>query len=99
MDDNVVEMVERRSNTNVRKMCHRVRWMQEWRTLHDIGLQRFRVNNVQTLQPVDYTARVEFCRWHLQNQQPQTKMLFTDEAEFNMDGITYTQNAHVWLTL
>jgi len=40
--------------------------------------------------------RVEFCHWLLGNQQLRMKILFTDEAKFNRDGVTKRRNPHAW---
>jgi hypothetical protein len=37
--------------------------MQVWRTLHVFALYPFHVQTVETLQPPDYIAYVEFCHW------------------------------------
>ncbi|KAJ4426788.1 hypothetical protein ANN_26587 [Periplaneta americana] len=49
------------------------------------------------LSPADYSARVRFCQWFLQQCGVNPNLvLFTDEAQFTRDGITNFHNQHVW---
>jgi hypothetical protein len=91
-------MAELSPTTSVRRISDRVgaSRMQVWRTFRDVGLHPFHVLTLQTLQPTDKLARVEFFHWLLENRQLHTKMLFTDEAAFNRDGTTNTLNSHIW---
>jgi len=66
------------------------------RTLQDFGLYPFHMQAVQTLQSTDYTAGNKFCHWILGNQQLHMKILFTQKATFNRNGMTNTLNSHIW---
>jgi hypothetical protein len=92
MEDNILEMAERNPTTSVQRISDRVAIsrIQVWRNLHDIG------RSAKVLQPADYTPRVDFCHWLLGNQQLRAKILFTDEATLNRDGMTNTRNSYVW---
>jgi len=62
----------------------------------DFGLYPIHVQNVQapTIKRLHCTCRVLLLA--LRKQQLHTKILFTDEATFNEDGMTNTRNSHVW---
>jgi len=54
------------------------------------------VHRVQHLGPGDFAKRLEFCKWLNGSRQLHRYILFTDEAQFNRDGIDNTHNSHVW---
>jgi len=66
-----------------------------WRTLHYDGLYPFHHQPVH-LQPGDDAHRLEFCHWLSHKQELLPYILFTDEATFTRNGITYTRNCHNW---
>jgi hypothetical protein len=39
---------------------------------------------------------LEFCKWLNGSRQLHRYILFTDEAQFNRDGVNNTHNSHVW---
>jgi hypothetical protein len=98
LGNNVLGMAERSPTISVRRISDRVdvSQMQVWRTLHDIGLYTFHLHTDQALQLTDCITRVNSRQWLVENQQLHTKILFTDEATFNRDGITDTRNSHFW---
>ncbi|KAJ4428626.1 hypothetical protein ANN_24671 [Periplaneta americana] len=71
-----------------------------WRLLKEYQLYPYHLQRVQALSLADYPARVRFCQWFLQqcgvNPNFPALVLFTDEAQFTRDGITYFHNQHVW---
>jgi len=56
----------------------------------------YHVQRVQHLRPGDFTERLEFCKWLNGSRQLHRHILFTDEAQFNQDGVNNTHNSHVW---
>lgn len=71
-----------------------------WRVLKEEKLYPYRPQKVQSLKPQDYPRRVNLARWFLekdlQNPLFLEKVLFTDEASFNKDGIFNNRTTHVW---
>jgi len=51
---------------------------------------------VQHLRPGDFAQRLEFCKWLNGSCQWHSYILFTDEAQFNHDGVNNTHNFCVW---
>lgn len=56
----------------------------------------YHFRHVQALQPEDYAARTDFCQWLVKNSYLVKKLLFTDEAQFTLEGITNCHNSYVW---
>jgi len=56
----------------------------------------YHVQRVQNLEPGDFAQRLEFCKWLNGSRQLYRYILFTDEAQFNHDGVNNTYNSHVW---
>jgi len=67
-----------------------------WRTLHAEGMYPYHVQRGQHLGPGDFAERLEFCKWFKGSRQLHRYILFTDEAQFNRDGLNNTHNSHVW---
>jgi len=55
----------------------------------------YHVQRMQHLRPGDFPERLEFCKWLNGSLQLHRYILFTDEAQFNRDGVN-THNSHVW---
>jgi len=51
---------------------------------------------VQYLRPGDFAERLEFCKWFNGSCELHLYILFTDESQFNHDGVNNTHNSHVW---
>jgi len=56
----------------------------------------YHVQRVQHLRPGDFTERLEFCKWLNGSCQLHRYILFTDEVQFNSDGVNNTHNSHMW---
>jgi len=54
------------------------------------------MQRVQHLGPGDFAQRLEFCKWLNGSRQLHHYILFTDEAQFNRDGVNNTHNSQVW---
>lgn len=70
------------------------------RIIRDEGLRPYRVQLVQALQPTDFRARRNFCRWMLrkiaQNPSFIERVLFSDESSFSSTSILNRQNIRIW---
>ena len=52
---------------------------------------------MQHLGPGDFAERLEFCKWLNGSRELHRYILFTEESQFNRDGVNNTQNnSHVW---
>lgn len=72
-----------------------------WRILRkDLSLKAYKIQLVQELKPTDLPNRFRFSRWALDKlaEDPlfSTKILFTDEAHFWLNGFVNKQNARIW---
>jgi len=67
-----------------------------WRTLHTEGMYPYHVQQGQHLRLGDFAERLEFCKLLNGSRQLHRYILFTNEAQFNRDGLNNTHNSHVW---
>jgi len=67
-----------------------------WRTLRAEGMYPHHEQRVQHLGPGDFAERLEFCKWLNGSRQLHRYSLFTDESQFNRDGVNNTHNSYVW---
>jgi len=51
---------------------------------------------VKHLGPGDFAKRLEFCKWLNGSRELHRYILFTDESQFNRDGVNNTHNSHMW---
>ena len=51
---------------------------------------------MQHLGPGDFAERLEFCKWLNGSLHLHPYTMFTDEAQFNRDGLNNTRYSHVW---
>jgi len=65
-------------------------------TLHAEGMYPYHVQRVQHLGPGDFAERLEFCKWFTGSRELHRYILFTDESQFNHDGVNNTHNSHMW---
>ena len=65
-------------------------------TLHAEGMYPYHVQRVQNLRPGDFAERLNFCKWLNGSRQLHRYIMFTDEAQFNRDGVNNTHNSRVW---
>ena len=56
----------------------------------------YHVQRVQHLGPGDLAERLEFFKWLDGSHELNRYILFTDEGQFNRDGVNNTHNSHVW---
>ena len=77
-----------------RRLC--VPHTRVWRTLHAEGMYLYHVQQVQYLGSGDFAQRLEFCKLLNGSRHLHRYILFTEEAQFNHDGVNNTHNSHVW---
>lgn len=101
-EENVLDAVAQNPRTSTNAIAVNLGLTQStvWRTLHEQLLYPFHFQRVQTMNPNDYPARLEFCRWFMhkvgQNHHFPHSVLFTDECSFTRDGLFNTHNFHYW---
>ena len=54
------------------------------------------MQRVQHLGPGDFAERLEFCKWFNGSRELHRYILFTDESQFNHDGVNNTHKSHMW---
>jgi len=66
----------------------------------DLHLHAYKIQLTQELTPTDYVQHQEFVNWVLENQKVNgsfsEKIIFSDEAHFQLDGYVNTQNCWIW---
>lgn len=72
-----------------------------WRILRkDLGLRAYKIQLVQELKPADLPMRHRFSVWALGKLEEDplfsTKILFSDEAHFWLNGYVNKQNCRIW---
>jgi len=97
-EEGIVQMVQSSPCASMRRIARRllVPHTRVWRTLHADGMYPYHVQRVQRLGPGDFAERLEFCKWLNGSLHLHRYTLFTDEAQFNRDGLNNTHNSHVW---
>lgn len=62
-------------------------------------MKPYKISLVHELRPLDFVARVEYCRYfleHLNDNAILDKTFFTDEAWFHLNGYINSQNYRTW---
>jgi len=96
-EEGIAQMVQSSPRASTRRIArHRVPHTRVWRTLHAEGMYPYHMQRVQHLGPGDFAARLEFCKWLSGSCKLHRYILFTDESQFNRDGVNNTHNSHVW---
>jgi len=97
-EEDIVRMVQSSPRTSTRRIAIRLRvpYMRVWRTLHAEGMYPYHVQRVQHLGPGDFAERLEFCKWLNDSRELHRYIMFTDESQFNRDGVNNTHNTHLW---
>nr|CAH7739609.1 unnamed protein product [Callosobruchus chinensis] len=95
MEEAVLNEIERYPETSTRKIAHElnITHVTVWQILRHQQLYPYHMQQVQALIPRDLPLRVDFCNWLrnqiLRNPNFLSQVLFTDEACFSRNGITY----------
>lgn len=102
IDEDVLDSVVENPRISTRRIAARLNASRS--TVHRI-LQRerlhpFHLQPVQSLQPQDHAARLQYCQWFLHQSADNpafcSTVLFTDEASFTRRGVFNFHNEHVW---
>jgi hypothetical protein len=66
----------------------------------DLHLHAYKIQLTQEVKPTDHVQHREFVNWVLENQKVDgifsKKIIFSDEAHFQLDGYMNTQNCRIW---
>jgi len=97
-EEGIVQMVQSSPRASTRRIARRLRvpHTKVWRTLHAEGMYPYHVQRVQHLGPGDFDERLEFCKWLNDSRKLHRYSMFTDESQFNRNGVNNTHNSHVW---
>jgi len=97
-EEGIVLMVHRSPRKSTRKIARHlhVPHTRVCRTLHAESMYSYHVQRVQYLRLGDFAEWLNFCKWLNNSRQLHRYIMFTDEAQFNRDGVTNTTNSHVW---
>jgi len=97
-EEGIVQMVQSSPRASTRRIARRlhVPHTRVWRTLRAECMYPYHVQRVQHLGPGDFAERLEFCKWLYGSRELHRYSLFTDELQFNRDGVNNTHNSHVW---
>ena len=97
-EEGIVQMVQSSPRASTRGIARRLRvpHTRVWRKLHAEGMYPYHVQRVQHLGPGDFVERLEFCKWFNGSRQLHRYILFTDDSQFNRDGVNNTHKSHVW---
>jgi hypothetical protein len=60
------------------------------------GLRAYHATPVQDLEQGDYEQRSIFSKWIRNHEDVLQNILFTDEAQFNREGVMNSRNYHLW---
>jgi len=97
-EEGIVQMIQSSPRASTQRIARRlhVPHTRVWRTLHAEGMYSYHVQRMQHLRPGDFAQRLEFFKWLNGSHQLHRYILFTDEAQFNHNGVNNTHNSHVW---
>ena len=100
-EEGIVRMIQSSPSASTRRIARRlhVPHTRVWRTLHVEGMYPHHVQSVQHLRPGDFAERLEFCKWLTGSRQLHRYIPFTDEAQFNHDGVNNTTVSIIHTTL
>ena len=74
----------------------------QWILTKDLHLHAYKIQLAQELKPTDHLQRRNFVNWVLENQEVDDnfshKIIFSDEAHFQLNGYVNKQNCRIWGT-
>jgi len=56
----------------------------------------YNLQRVQHLEPGDFDESLEICKWFNGSRELHCYILFTDEEQFNHDGVNNSHKSHMW---
>ena len=102
VEERVVQALKRNPSTNIWVVFREIHIPQTtvWHIVHGEELYAYHLQRVQALQPGDYSSRMDFAWWYLQEKAADwhfaVSILFTDEAAFSLDSVMNYHNLHKW---
>ena len=96
LSESTVQMVQSSPRASRRRVARRLRVPHTSVENTVCRLHVYQVRRVLHLGPGDFPHRLEFCKWLNGSRQLHRYTLFTDEAQFNRNGVNNTHNSHVW---
>lgn len=101
-EEAVLQEIDEHPESSTRKIARllNMSYTVVWRILIDFLLYPYHIQRVQALLPRDFPSRLNFCNWYTrklaENPRFDTKVLFTDEANFSRNAIQNFHNNHLW---
>lgn len=99
----VSESVENEPTTSISRRSQElgISYGSLWRILHkDLHLHAYKIQLTQKLKERDHLQRRNFASWIIEQRTTDplfsSKILFSDEAHFTMDGFVNKQNCRIW---
>jgi hypothetical protein len=106
--NNIVAVSESVAESPGTLLCHRSQQLDIPRStmqrilMKDLHLHAYKIQLMQELKPTDDVQCREFINWMLENQKLDgsfsKKLIFSNEAHFQLDGYVNTQNCQIWVT-
>lgn len=101
LEEQILDMIEADPGTSTRKIAEELQLshVTVWKVLRQELLFPYHIQRVQALLETDFEPRRAFCEWFIQqciDPQFQSKILFTDEAQFTRNGVMNFHNNHQW---
>lgn len=98
----VLTYFEANENASIRSAAHEIDLDRNsvHRILKKHNMHDYKYEKVHALEPGDYIKRLNFCRGILEKLENDEnflkKIIWTDEAKFNNEGLFNRKNCHIW---
>ena len=66
------------------------------RIFRSLGMHRYKMTLCQEITDTDKTARMNLARWINDNENSLEKIVWSDEADFTLDGAVNRHNCVIW---
>lgn len=103
LEENILDIIEENPSTSTRKIALQLGGISNkvvLQTLTEQLLYPYHLQRVQEILPTDTIARVMYSQWIIDQYVNDplfcSRILFTDEASFNRDGVLNYRNSHQW---
>lgn len=102
LEENIIALVEENPRVSTRNIALELEVDRHivWNVINDENLHPFHYVRVQSLLPMDFNVRVNFCTWLIQQFDADPtilrRILWTDEANFNRNGVFNIHNEHFY---
>ncbi|XP_063539655.1 uncharacterized protein LOC134748795 [Cydia strobilella] len=101
-EEEILELFRADGTISTREVAHQLGMSQwkVWFTLHSSRLYPYHYTPVHAIEEGDPRRRLDFCRFlvnaDIEDPEYLKKILWTDESNFDRDGITNYHNLHFW---